>query len=136
MKLYRDVSSLGVSKRGRELILEITLSIPNPQKEKREKEKKKTHRHTQHPRPIMPPLQPTPLILKTPRPVHTRTARSIAINEVSSLDHEILDDAVEARTLVALRSVEVVAGFARAELAEVLGGARDGVGVEEHLNAA
>ena len=84
----------------------------------------------------MPPPQPLRLILKLPRPIDRRTPRAIPINKISSLNHEILDHAVELRALVALRAAEVVFRLAGAELAEVLGGARDGVGVEEHFDAA
>lgn len=84
----------------------------------------------------MPPPQPLRLILELPRPINRRTPRPIAINKIPSLDHEILDHAVELRALVALRAAEVVLRLAGAELAEVFGGARDGVGVEEHFDAA
>lgn len=108
---------------------------PNDKKGK-EKEKSETYRHTQHPSLIMPQLQPRLLIRKLPRPIHRRAARSIAINEIPSLHHEIADNAVEAAVLVALRPAQVVFRLARAELAEVLGGAGHLVGVEQHFDAA
>lgn len=95
-----------------------------------------TYRHTQHPPLIMPHLQPGLLVRKLPRPIHRRAARSIAINEIPSLHHEIADNAVEAAVLVALRPAQVVFRLARAELAEVLGGAGHLVGVEQHFDAA
>ena len=84
----------------------------------------------------MPPPQTLSLILKLPRPINTRAPRPIAIHKISSLDHEILDHTVELAALVALRAAQVVLGLAGAELAEVLGGARDGVGVQLHFDAA
>jgi len=100
------------------------------------KKRRKTHSHTQYPRLIMPLPQPLRLILKLPGPINARAPRSIAVYEVTSLDHEIFDHAVELAALVALRAAQVVLGLAGAELAEVLGGARDGVGVELHFDAA
>jgi hypothetical protein len=109
----------------------------NNRKEITEKEKgEKTHRHTQNPSLIMPPPQPLRLILKLPRPINARAARPIAIHKISPLDHEILDHAVELAALVALRAAQVVFRLAGAELAEVFCGARDGVGVELHFDAA
>jgi hypothetical protein len=98
--------------------------------------KHQTHRHTQHADLIMLPPQPLRLVLELPRPIDRGTASSIAINEISSLDHEVFDDSVEFAAFVALRAAQVVFRLARAELAEVLGGARDGVGVELHFDAA
>lgn len=84
----------------------------------------------------MPPPQALLLVLELPRAVDRRTARSIAIHEVASLDHEVLDDAVEATAFVPLRPAQVIFRLAGAELAEILCGAWDGVGVELHFNAA
>ena len=84
----------------------------------------------------MPQLQPGLLIRKLPRPIHRRAARPVPIDEIPSLHHEIADNAVEATVLVALRPAQVVFRLARAELAEVLGGAGHLVGVEQHFDAA
>ena len=84
----------------------------------------------------MPPPQTLSLILKLPRPINARATRTIAIHKIPSLDHEVLDHAVELAALVPLRAAQVVFRLAGAELAEVLGGARDGVGVELHFDAA
>ena len=100
------------------------------------KEEDQTHRHTQHPGLIMPPPQSLRLILKLPRPINARATRTIAIHKIPSLDHEVLDHAVELAALVPLRAAQVIFRLAGAELAEVLGGARDGVGVELHFDAA
>lgn len=63
-------------------------------------------------------------------------AGAVAVQKVAALDHKVLDDAVEFAALVALRLAGGAAGFAGAELAEVFGGARYGVGVEFDLDAA
>ena len=84
----------------------------------------------------MPPPQPLRLVPKLPRPIDARAPRAIAVDKIPSLDHEVLDHAVELAALVALRAAQVVLGLAGAELAEVLGGARDGVGVQLHFDAA
>ena len=77
------------------------------------------------------------LVGKLARAVDGGGATAVAVDEVAALDHEVLDDAVE---LAALVAEGAAAGggavLARAELAEVLGGAGDGVGAEEHLDAA
>ena len=52
--------------------------------------------------------------------INTRRARSIAVDKVSTLDHEILDDPMEDRGLVAEGEV-VFAILSRAELTKVLG---------------
>lgn len=96
----------------------------------------KTHSHTQNPRLIMPPPQPLRLILKLPGAINTRTPRPIAIDKITSLDHKVFNNTVELAALVALRAAQVVLGLAGAELAEVLGGARDSVGVELHFDTA
>ena len=84
----------------------------------------------------MPRLQPSLLVRKLPRPINRRAARPVPIDEIPALDHEIADHAVEAAVLVALRPAQVVFRLARAELAEVLGGAGHFVGVEQHFDAA
>ena len=96
----------------------------------------KTHRHTQNSRLLMPPPQSLGLILEFPRAINTRASGSIAINEIASLDHKVLDDTVKLGAFVTLRAAQVVFRLAGAELAEVFCGARDGVGVELHFDAA
>ena len=96
----------------------------------------RTHRHTQNSRLLMPPPQSLGLILELPRAINTRASGSITINEIASLDHKVLDNAVELGALVALRAAQVVFRLACAELAEVFGGARHGVGVQKHFDAA
>jgi hypothetical protein len=59
-----------------------------------------------------------------------RTAGSVALCEISALDHEVLDDAVEFAAFVALAH-----GFLR-QLLEVPDGFRDGVAEEADLDAA
>ena len=63
-------------------------------------------------------------------PVDALASRAVAGREVAALDHEILDDAVEGRALVAK------AHRARAELLEVFRRARDVVAVEAHDDVA
>ena len=65
-------------------------------------------------------------------PVDRRGPRPVALDEVPSLRHEPSDDAVELRALVPLREAVAGAELARAELAEVLGGAGGDVGEELH----
>lgn len=76
------------------------------------------------------------LIRKALRSVDTRTSSTIAIEEVSSLDHEFFDYSMESTAFVALRSAEVVLGLACAELPEVLCCAWHYIGEELHLDAA
>ena len=59
------------------------------------------------------------LVRKILRPINTRTARPIPIQEVPTLNHKFLDHAVELAVLIALRPAEMVLGLAGAELAEV-----------------
>ena len=66
-------------------------------------------------------------------PVLERTrlpAGAVALGEVTTLNHELLDDAVEGRPLVAK------ALLAGGESAEVLGRLRDGLAVKAHDDAA
>lgn len=59
------------------------------------------------------------LIRKTLRAIDTRAPRPIPIQEIATLNHEILNHAVEYAVLVALRPASTVLGFACAKLAEV-----------------
>ena len=93
-----------------------------------------THRHRQQSRRIMSELEV--LIRKILRSVDTDRTRAIAVQEVATLNHEILDHAVEAGVLVALGTAERILGLAGAKLAEVLCCARNGVCKEFHLDAA
>ncbi len=93
-----------------------------------------TYRHAQQPSSIMPQLKI--LIRKVLRPIHTRTARPIPIQEISSLNHELLDHAVELAVLVALWPAKLTLRFASAELTEVFGGARDDVYEKLDFDAA
>ena len=76
------------------------------------------------------------LIGKLVGSIDSRTSCAISIFEVSTLQHEIFDDAVELAAFVAQRFAQVVFSLARAELAEVFSGAGDNVGEEFHLDAA
>ena len=61
----------------------------------------------------------------------TRLATStVALGEVTTLDHELLDDTVECRALIA------VALLAGGQSAEVLRGLGDGLAIEAHDDAA
>ena len=94
----------------------------------------RTHSHRKQPSSIMPHLKR--LVRKRLRPVDGRAPRPIPVDEVPALHHEVLDHAVELAALVPLRPAEVVLRLARAELAEVLGGAGGGRGEELHFDAA
>lgn len=62
----------------------------------------RTYRHRQQPRLIMHQLKI--LIRKRLRAIDTRAARPIPIQEITPLDHKLLDHAVEFRALVTLGS--------------------------------
>lgn len=80
-------------------------------------------------------LQQEILIRELLRAVDGGAPGAVAVEEVTALDHEALDDPMELGPLVALRSPLSILGLARAELAEVLGGARRDVGEEFHFDA-
>jgi hypothetical protein len=84
----------------------------------------------------MPPPQPLLLVLELPRTIDRSTPRSVSINEIAALDHEVFDDTVEFAAFVALRTAQVVFRLASAELAEIFGSARHAVGVELHFDAS
>lgn len=81
-------------------------------------------------------LQHEILIRKGAGAVDGNGASAVAVEEVSALDHEILDHAVEPGALVALRSALGVFRLAGAELAEVFGRLGGDVCEEFHLDAA
>jgi len=68
--------------------------------------------------------------------VDGRRAGAIGVQEVTALDHEGLDDAVEFGQLVALEWGGGRGPVADAELAEVFGSEWRSGGVEEHFYAA
>ena len=70
-------------------------------------------------------LQFKTLVLETLRSIDTRAARSISIQKVTTLNHEVLDHPVEPTALVALRPSEMVLGLASAVLAKVFCRARN-----------
>ena len=74
------------------------------------------------------------LIRKPFRAIDCRSTGAISVDEVATLDHEVLDDAVEFAPFVALRLSSMILVFSRAKLSEVLGGAWDSVGEELHLD--
>lgn len=60
--------------------------------------------------------------------VDGRAARAVRVQEIAALDHEAANDAVEFRILVPLGAPVRAFVLAGAELAEVFGRFRDGVG--------
>jgi hypothetical protein len=62
------------------------------------------------------------LIRKIPCSVNTRRARAIAMNEITALDHEFGNHAMEPAAFEALGLHLRVFGLAGAELAEISGG--------------
>lgn len=76
------------------------------------------------------------LIRKSLRAIDTRAPRTISVQKITTLDHKLLDYAVELRAFVPLRPAQMVLRLACAELAEVLGGSGDGVGEEFHFDPA
>ena len=93
-----------------------------------------TYSHRQQASSIMSQLEV--LIRETLRAIDSRGSRPIAVQEVSALNHEFFDDSMEFAALVALRTAEMGLRFSRAELTEVLGGARDNVCEELHFDSA
>lgn len=63
-------------------------------------------------------------------------AGAVAIDEVATLTHEVLDDPMESAALVALRTTEIVLTLAGAELPEVFGSFGHNVCEELHCDAA
>ena len=59
------------------------------------------------------------LVLEGSRAVYGGDACAVVVDEISALDHEVLDDAVEGDSLVSLRN-SVSSVLPGAELAEVL----------------
>ena len=59
------------------------------------------------------------LVLEGSRAVYGGDACAVVVDEISALDHEVLDDAVEGDSLVSLRNC-VSSVLPGAELAEVL----------------
>ena len=80
--------------------------------------------------------EPKILIRKTLRAIDRRRPRAVAVQEVSALNHEVLDDAMEFAAFVALWAAEMSFRFSCAELAEVLCCAGDDVCEELHFDAA
>ena len=75
------------------------------------------------------------LVCKTFRSVDSRGPSTISVDKVSSLNHELLNDAMELATFVALRSSALVFRFSSAVLTEVLGSTRDDIREELHLDS-
>ena len=61
------------------------------------------------------------LVRKIARTIDTRRARPISMNEITALNHEFGDHAVESTALEALRLHLRVLGLAGAELAKISG---------------
>lgn len=76
------------------------------------------------------------LIRKLIAPENRRTPRSIPIQEIPALDHEVVHHAVELGALVAEWFVTAAFGLTGAEFAEVIGGLGDDFGVELDFNPA
>ena len=64
------------------------------------------------------------------------TAGAVAVEKISALYHEVLDDPMEFGPLVALRSPLSILGVARAELTKVLGGPGGDLCEKLHLHAS
>lgn len=82
-------------------------------------------RHAHHTRGIM--LQDKIFILESAASVDASLASTVAVEEVTALDHESLDYAVETGVFVALWLALWILRFAGAELAEVFGSLWDDV---------
>ena len=74
------------------------------------------------------------LIRKLPA-INTDAPGTIAVEKVTSLNHEAVDDTVERAAFVAHWPTLGVLMLARAELTKVFGGAGDAVGVEFEFHA-
>ncbi len=69
--------------------------------------------------------------------IYGLTTTAIAHGEIASLEHEVLNHAVEARALVVQRLTALASALlARAERAEVFRRLRCQVAAEDHLNAS
>lgn len=67
--------------------------------------------------------------------VDAQAASAIAAGEIATLDHEVLDDAVEGASLVGQRLAASPDLVPLAEVQEVVGGARRGVPIEHEGDA-
>ena len=76
------------------------------------------------------------LVRKTLRTIDSRRSRPIAINEITALNHEVLDHSMELASLVALRSPKMILYLAGAILTEGLGRSWDCVREKLHFHAA
>lgn len=81
-------------------------------------------------------LQRKVLISEFRSAIDTRAARSVAVQKVPALEHEVLDHSVEFAVLVALRPARGTIRLARAELSEILCCARYDICEELELDAA
>lgn len=68
------------------------------------------------------------------RPVDTNRAASVAVQKVSALNHEVLDDSMEFGAFVALGTAKVVLRLACAELPEVFRRPWDDICEELHFD--
>ena len=76
------------------------------------------------------------LVRETLRAIDTCTSRPVSVEEIATLNHEVLDHSMESAAFIALRLAQMILRLARAELSEVLGCARDDVCENFHFDAA
>ena len=76
------------------------------------------------------------LVRKAFRAVNSCGSCSVPVQEISTLNHELLDHTMELAALVTLRSAQVVLRLSGAVLSKVLGRPRHDVGKQLHLDAA
>lgn len=81
-------------------------------------------------------LQLEVLVCEASRTVYACITSTISVDEVASLDHEVLDHSVDSTAFVSLRFAKMVPGLACAVYSKVLGGARYDVCEELYLDAA
>merc|ERR1711957_360585 len=77
----------------------------------------------------------TEVLIRKALPEDTQTSRAVALHEISTLDHEVLDDSVEGAIFVADGHL-VQSELAGAKLTEILGCLRHHVAEELHLYSA
>ena len=79
---------------------------------------------------------PKVLISKALRPIDTRGASAITVDEIASLNHEVFNHTMELASFVALCTAEVVSDLSGAVLTKVLGRAWDDVCKDFHFDTA
>lgn len=75
------------------------------------------------------------LVIEFAQSINTSRARAITIQEITTLTHEILDNAMEFAAFVSLRSTKMILGFAGTKLPEIFSRLGNYIGEELKLDS-